>query len=47
MVEELKKVHGIVHYSEYKDVGHNSWDRAFAEPEVLHRMFAQKRLHKK
>jgi predicted peptidase len=46
MVEELKKVKGIVHYSEYKDVGHNSWDRAFAEPELLPWMFAQKRLAK-
>lgn len=43
MVEELKKVKGNVRYSEYEKVGHNSWSRAFAEPELLAWMFAQKR----
>ena len=43
MVEELKKVKGNVRYSEYAKVGHNSWSRAFAEPELLAWMFAQKR----
>ena len=43
MVDELKKVNGTVRYSEYQNVGHNSWTRAFAEPEFLTWMFAQKR----
>ena len=43
MVEELKKVKGNVRYSEYEKVGHDSWNRAFAEPELLPWMFAQKR----
>ena len=43
MVEELKKVKGNVRYSEYAKVGHDSWNRAFAEPELLPWMFAQQR----
>jgi predicted peptidase len=43
MVEALKKAKGSVRYSEYEKVGHNSWSRAFAEPELLAWMFAQKR----
>ncbi len=43
MVEELKNVKGNIRYSEYAKVGHNSWSRAFAEPELLTWMFAQKR----
>lgn len=43
MVEALQKVKGNIRYSEYEKVGHNSWSRAFAEPELLAWMFAQKR----
>jgi predicted peptidase len=43
IVEELKKANGNVRYSEYDKVGHNSWSRAFAEPELLPWLFAQKR----
>ena len=43
MVEALKKVKGNVRYTEYEKVGHNSWSRAFAEPDLLVWMFAQKR----
>jgi predicted peptidase len=43
MVEALKKVKGNVKYTEYEKVGHNSWTRAFAEPELLPWLFAQKR----
>jgi predicted peptidase len=43
MVDELKKANGNVRYSEYENVGHNSWSRAFVEPELLSWMFAQKR----
>lgn len=43
MVNALKKIKGNVRYTEYEKVGHNSWGRAFAEPELLEWMFAQKR----
>ena len=32
-----------VKYSEYPGVNHNSWDNAFAEPELLPWMMAQKK----
>jgi predicted peptidase len=32
-----------VKYTEYPGVGHNSWDPAYAEKELLPWMFAQKR----
>lgn len=35
MVEALKKRNGNVRYNEYEGVGHNSWDRAYAEPELF------------
>lgn len=43
MVAELKKQKAKVRYTEYWGVGHNSWDHAFAEPELLRWLFAQKR----
>ncbi len=43
MVDALKKAGGVVRYTEYEKVGHNSWSRAFAEPELLPWLFAQKR----
>jgi predicted peptidase len=42
MVEALKATGGKVRYSEYEGVGHNSWDRAYAEPELFTWMLAQK-----
>ena len=35
MVEALKAAHGDVRYNEYSGVGHNSWDKAYAEPELF------------
>lgn len=35
MVEALKAAHGDVRYNEYAGVGHNSWDKAYAEPELF------------
>lgn len=35
MVEALKAVGGNVRYNEYEGVGHNSWDRAYAEPDLI------------
>jgi hypothetical protein len=33
MFAALKKSGGVVRYYEYEGVGHNSWDKAYAEPE--------------
>jgi predicted peptidase len=32
-----------VHYTEYPGVGHDSWDLAYADPEVIAWLFAQRR----
>lgn len=42
MVEAMKKARINVRYSEYVGVGHDSWIRAFAEPDLLPWLFAQK-----
>jgi predicted peptidase len=46
MVAKLKEERVKVRYSEYPEINHNSWDRAFAEREFLKWMFA-KRLRKR
>ena len=43
MVNALKNAGANVTYSEYPGVGHNSWDNAFAEPQLLDWIFAQER----
>jgi predicted peptidase len=43
MVEALKAAGGKVRYSEYEGVGHNSWDRAYGEPEFFSWLLSQKR----
>lgn len=43
MVEKLKSLKVDVTYTEYKNVNHNSWDNAFAEPTFLSWMFLQKK----
>lgn len=35
MVEAIKATGGSVRYNEYEGVGHNSWDKAYAEPELF------------
>ena len=35
MVNALKAARAKVKYTEYPGVGHNSWDNAFKEPELL------------
>jgi predicted peptidase len=47
MIEAIKKAGGNPKYTEYKDVGHSVWHQAFAEPELLNWVFAQKRNQKK
>lgn len=42
-VAALRKAGASPRYTEYQDVGHDSWVRAFAEPELLPWLFAQRR----
>jgi predicted peptidase len=44
MIEMLSKAGGNPRYTEYPGVGHNSWDRAYAEPELLSWFFSQKKI---
>lgn len=41
LVEALKAAGGNVRYNEYEGVGHNSWDRAYNEPEFAGWLLAQ------
>jgi predicted peptidase len=43
MTNALKVAGAKVIYTEYPGVGHNSWDNAFAEPELLPWLFKQKK----
>ncbi|HEX8087523.1 MAG TPA: prolyl oligopeptidase family serine peptidase [Blastocatellia bacterium] len=43
MVEALKASGGDVRYSEYEGVGHNSWDKAYSEPEFFPWLLSRKR----
>jgi len=43
MIEAIKQAGGKPKYTEYKGVGHNAWERAFAEPDFLKWTFSQTR----
>jgi predicted peptidase len=43
MVEALKKAGGEPKYTEYADVAHDSWVKAYKDPEMMKWLFAQKR----
>ena len=43
MAEALKALGRNVRYSEYEGVGHNSWDKAYAEPEFFSWLLSQHR----
>lgn len=43
MVQALRAAGANVRYTEYPGVRHNSWDRAYAEPELMPWMLAQRR----
>jgi predicted peptidase len=43
VVEALTKAGGSPKYTEYPGVGHDSWNKAYAEPELLPWLFSQKR----
>jgi predicted peptidase len=42
MVAALEKAGGKPKYTEYPDVGHNSWDNAYRDPEFYKWLFAQR-----
>jgi predicted peptidase len=42
MVEAIKAAGGNTRYTEYEGVGHNSWDKAYNEPEFPAWMFSQR-----
>lgn len=43
MVDALRTAGGSINYTEYEGVRHNSWDRAYAEPELMPWLLAQRR----
>jgi predicted peptidase len=43
LVEALKKAGGHPKYTEYAGVGHNSWDKAYADPKLMNWLFQQKK----
>jgi predicted peptidase len=43
MIAALEKAGGKPKYTEYPDVGHNSWDPAYRDPELFQWLFAQKK----
>lgn len=46
IVEKLKELKVPVQYTEYPGVNHNSWDNAFAEPQLLPWLFSHSRKKK-
>jgi predicted peptidase len=43
MIEAVKKAGGSPKYTEYPGVGHNSWDKAYAEAELYKWLLEQKK----
>ena len=43
MVDALKKAGAEPKYTEYEGVGHNSWDKAYADTEMWSWLFSQKK----
>ena len=43
MVDAIKKAGGNIQYTEYKDVGHNSWDATYSDPKAIEWLLAQRR----
>jgi acetyl esterase/lipase len=44
MARALKEVGAPVRYTEYRGVGHNSWDRAYSEPGLVEWMLTPHRI---
>jgi predicted peptidase len=45
MAQALQTAKANVRYTEYPGVGHNSWDKAYAEPELIPWLLSQKLSH--
>jgi predicted peptidase len=43
MIAALKKVGGSPKYTEYEKVGHNSWEKAYGDPQMYEWLFGQNR----
>jgi len=43
MVEAVEAAGGDIRYTEYPEAGHNSWDRAYGDPEAIAWLLAQKK----
>jgi predicted peptidase len=43
MIQALQAAGALPGYSEYPDIGHNSWLNAYREPHLIHWLFDQKR----
>ncbi|OAI51146.1 phospholipase [Planctomycetaceae bacterium SCGC AG-212-F19] len=43
MIDALKKAGGAPRYTEYPNVGHDSWNPAYGDPKLYEWLFAQKR----
>jgi len=43
VVAALRRVGSPVKYTEYADVAHDAWNRAYAEPELAEWIFSQRR----
>jgi len=43
LVAAMREAGGQIRYTEYPGVGHNSWDRAYAEPELFPWLLQQKK----
>jgi predicted peptidase len=43
MVGAVNKAGGAAKYTEYPDVGHDSWNGCYADPEMMEWLFGQKR----
>ncbi len=47
MIDALEKAEGEPKYTEYPGVGHDSWTRTYANPEVHEWLFSQRRVNRK
>ncbi len=43
MIEAMREAGGKPRYTEYDGLGHNSWDKAYAEPDLLSWLFSHRR----
>jgi hypothetical protein len=41
MIDAIKSAGGTPKYTEYPGVGHNSWDKAYTEPDLYDWLFSK------